>query len=188
MGKRCMSAIPSPSSSRNSTAQAKRRGGEMVVDYDVLPAVVDTASAAKPGQPQMHEYAPGNTVFNWHLGDKASTDAAFAKAAHVTKLDLINNRTIPNAMEPRAALGEYDSKERTSRPSTPRARTLTSRVSSCPRFRESRRRTSCASSRPTSAAASAPRSSSTTRRRSASGRPRRSTGRSNGRRRGRSPS
>ena len=81
----------------------------MVVDYGVLPAVIDTASAAKPGQPQIHDYAPGNTVFNWHVGDKASTDAAFAKAAHVTTLDLINNRTIPNAMEPRAALGEYDS-------------------------------------------------------------------------------
>ena len=49
-----------------------------------------------------------NTVFNWHLGDKAATDAAFAAAAHVTKLDLVNNRLIPNAMEPRAALGEYD--------------------------------------------------------------------------------
>ena len=54
-------------------------------------------------------FAPNNTVFNWHVGDKASTDAAFARAAHVTKFDLINNRTIPNAMEPRAALGEYNS-------------------------------------------------------------------------------
>jgi aerobic carbon-monoxide dehydrogenase large subunit len=90
-------------------AQAKDGAEKMVVDYGVLPAVVDTASAAKSGQPQIHDYAPGNTVFNWHVGDKASTDAAFAKAAHVTTLDLINNRTIPNAMEPRAALGEYDS-------------------------------------------------------------------------------
>ena len=93
----------------DSTAQAKDGAEKVVVDYDVLPAVIDTASAAKPGQPQIHEYAPGNTVFNWHVGDKATTDAAFAKAAHVTTLDLINNRTIPNAMEPRAALGEYDS-------------------------------------------------------------------------------
>jgi carbon-monoxide dehydrogenase large subunit len=90
-------------------AQAKDGAEKMVVDYGVLPAVIDTASAAKSGQPQIHDYAPGNTVFNWHVGDKASTDAAFAKAAHVTTLDLINNRTIPNAMEPRAALGEYDS-------------------------------------------------------------------------------
>ena len=90
-------------------AQAKDGAEKMVVDYGVLPAVIDTASASKSGQPQIHDYAPGNTVFNWHVGDKASTDAAFAKAAHVTTLDLINNRTIPNAMEPRAALGEYDS-------------------------------------------------------------------------------
>ena len=90
-------------------AQAKDGAEKMVVDYGVLPAVIDTASAAKSGQPQIHDYAPGNTVFNWHVGDKASTDAAFAKAAHVTTLDLINNRTIPNAIEPRAALGEYDS-------------------------------------------------------------------------------
>src|SRR5207248_5975132 len=46
---------------------------------------------------------------NWHLGDKAATDAASAKAAHVTKLDLVNNRLIPNALEPRAAVGDYDS-------------------------------------------------------------------------------
>ena len=90
-------------------AQAKDGAEKMVVDYGVLRAVIDTASAAKSGQPQIHEYAPSNTVFNWHVGDKASTDAAFAKAAHVTTLDLINNRTIPNAIEPRAALGEYDS-------------------------------------------------------------------------------
>ena len=90
-------------------AQAKDGAEKMVVDYGVLAAVIDTASAAKSGQPQIHEYAPSNTVFNWHVGDKAATDAAFAKAAHVTTLDLINNRTIPNAIEPRAALGEYDS-------------------------------------------------------------------------------
>jgi carbon-monoxide dehydrogenase large subunit len=93
----------------DSYAQAKDAAEKMVIDYGVLPAVIDTASAAKPGQQQIHAYASNNTVFNWHVGDKASTDAAFAKAAHVTKLDLINNRTIPNAMEPRAALGEYDS-------------------------------------------------------------------------------
>ncbi len=89
--------------------QAKDAAEKVVVDYGVLPAAIDTASAANPGQPQVHEIAPNNTVFNWHVGDKTSTDAAFAKAAHVTKFDLVNNRVIPNAMEPRAALGEYDS-------------------------------------------------------------------------------
>ncbi len=93
----------------DSYAQARDAGEKLVVDYDVLPSVVDPARAADAGQPQIHDVAPNNTVFNWHVGDKASTDAAFARAAHVTKFDLINNRTIPNAMEPRAALGEYDS-------------------------------------------------------------------------------
>ena len=90
-------------------SRAKDAAEKVVVDYGVLPAVVDTASAARPGQPQVHDLAPNNTLFNWHVGDKAATDAAFAKAAHVTKFDLVNNRLIPNAMEPRAALGEYDS-------------------------------------------------------------------------------
>jgi aerobic carbon-monoxide dehydrogenase large subunit len=90
-------------------AQARDAAEKVAVDYGQLPAVVDTATAAQSGRPQIHDAAPGNTVFNWHVGDKASTDAAFAKAAHVTKLDLVNNRLIPNAMEPRAAIGEYDS-------------------------------------------------------------------------------
>jgi aerobic carbon-monoxide dehydrogenase large subunit len=90
-------------------AQAREATEKISVDYRELPAAVDTATAANPGQPQIHDAAPNNTVFNWHVGDKASTDAAFAGAAHVTKLDLVNNRLIPNAMEPRAAIGEYDS-------------------------------------------------------------------------------
>ena len=88
--------------------QARDGAENVVVEYGVLPAVVDTASAAKPGAPQVHDFAPNNTTFNWHLGDQAATEAAFAKAAHVTKLDLVNNRLIPNAMEPRAAVGDYD--------------------------------------------------------------------------------
>jgi aerobic carbon-monoxide dehydrogenase large subunit len=90
-------------------AQAREAAEKIIVDYRELPAAVDTATAANAGQPQIHDAAPNNTVFNWHVGDKASTDAAFAGAAHVTKLDLVNNRLIPNAMEPRAAVGEYDS-------------------------------------------------------------------------------
>jgi carbon-monoxide dehydrogenase large subunit len=93
----------------NTYAQARDAAEKITVDYSGLPAAVDTATAANPGQPQIHDGAPNNTVFNWHVGDKASTDVAFAKAAHVTKLDLVNNRLIPNAMEPRAAVGEYDS-------------------------------------------------------------------------------
>ena len=90
-------------------AQAKDAAEKVVVDYDVLPANVDTAKALDAKAPQLHAEAPGNLCYDFELGDKAGTDAAFAKAAHVTKLDLINNRLIPNAMEPRAAIGEYDS-------------------------------------------------------------------------------
>ena len=89
-------------------AQAREAGEKIEVQYTVLPAVADTASAAKSGQAQIHDAAPGNTVYNWHLGDKAATDAAFAAAKHVTKLDLVNNRLVPNPMEPRAAVGDYD--------------------------------------------------------------------------------
>ena len=64
---------------------------------------------AEAGQPQIHAEAPNNTVYQWHLGDKAKVDAAFAAAKHVTKIDLVNNRLIPNAIEPRAAIGDYDS-------------------------------------------------------------------------------
>ena len=52
---------------------------------------------------------PNNTVFQWALGDKAATDSAFARAGHVTQMNIVNNRLIPNAIEPRAAIGSYDS-------------------------------------------------------------------------------
>jgi carbon-monoxide dehydrogenase large subunit len=52
----------------------------------------------------VHDIAPDNHCYKWAIGDKAAVDAAFANAAHVTKLDLVNNRLIPNAMEPRAAI------------------------------------------------------------------------------------
>ncbi len=91
------------------TLNQARDAAELVaVEYEVLPAVVDLATAQEPGQPQIHAEAPNNTVFQWHLGDKDAVDAAFGQAAHVTKLELVNNRLIPNAMEPRAAIGEYD--------------------------------------------------------------------------------
>jgi carbon-monoxide dehydrogenase large subunit len=90
-------------------AQARDAAEKITIEYGELPAAVDTATTANPGQPQLHDDAPNNTAFNWQLGDKAATDAAFASAAHVTKVDLVNNRLIPNAMEPRAAVGDYDS-------------------------------------------------------------------------------
>jgi carbon-monoxide dehydrogenase large subunit len=73
----------------------------------VLPHNVDAAEAMTT-KAQVHEGANDNRVFNWSIGDEVATDAAFKSAAHVTKIDLINNRLIPNAMEPRAAIGSYD--------------------------------------------------------------------------------
>jgi carbon-monoxide dehydrogenase large subunit len=76
------------------------------VEYEELPAVVDPAKAQ--GGAQIHDVAPRNTIYQWHLGDTNAVDAAFKSARHVTRLDFVNNRLVPNAIEPRAALGEYD--------------------------------------------------------------------------------
>src|SRR6185436_16071412 len=69
--------------------------------------VVDLREAQAPGAPQVHDEAPGNVCYVWALGDKGATDAAFAKAAHVTSLEFANNRLIPNAIEPRACNAQY---------------------------------------------------------------------------------
>src|ERR1700684_2655330 len=90
-------------------AQAKDAAEKVVVDYEPLPAVVDPTKAAQKGAPLIHDSAPNNTIYNWHIGDPAATDAAFKNAKHVTKLEFVNNRLVPDATEPRAALGEYDS-------------------------------------------------------------------------------
>jgi carbon-monoxide dehydrogenase large subunit len=86
-------------------AQARDAAELVDVDYQALPAVV-SAAKAKNG-PALHEIAPDNTCYVWALGDKGAVDAAFAKAAHVTRLDFVNNRLIPNAIEPRAANATY---------------------------------------------------------------------------------
>jgi carbon-monoxide dehydrogenase large subunit len=90
-----------------SYGQAKDAAELVEVDYEVLPAVVDVADAAKKGAPALHDIAPDNTCYVWALGDKAAVDKAFASAAHVTTLEFVNNRLIPNAIEPRAATGAY---------------------------------------------------------------------------------
>jgi aerobic carbon-monoxide dehydrogenase large subunit len=91
-----------------SVTQAKDAAELITVDYGVLPAVVNPVDALKGGAPQIHAEAPGNRCYTWALGDKAAVDAAFAKAAHVTKIDIVNNRLIPNAIEPRAANAAYN--------------------------------------------------------------------------------
>ncbi len=89
--------------------QAKDAASAIEVDYEVLPAVADLATAQDARTGLVHDEIPGNTAFARHLGDKAATDAAFARAHHVTKLDIVNQRLVPNPMEPRAAIGDYDS-------------------------------------------------------------------------------
>ncbi|HTO45216.1 MAG TPA: xanthine dehydrogenase family protein molybdopterin-binding subunit [Burkholderiales bacterium] len=88
--------------------QAKDAAELLEVDYDVLPAVVDVADARKKGGPAVHDIAPDNTCYVWALGDKSAVDKAFASAHHVTRLDFVNNRLVPNAVEPRAALASYN--------------------------------------------------------------------------------
>jgi len=88
-----------------SAAQARDAADLVEVDYQPLPAVVSVAQAKKG--PALHESAPDNTCYVWALGDKNAVDAAFAKAAHVTKLEFVNNRLVPNAIEPRAVNAVY---------------------------------------------------------------------------------
>ena len=90
----------------DSLIAAKDAAEQVHVEYDVLPAVTDPARAQDG--PQIHEIAPRNTIYQWHLGDRAAVEAAFAGAKRVVRLDIVNNRLVPNAIEPRAAIGEYD--------------------------------------------------------------------------------
>lgn len=89
-------------------AQAQAAAELVEVDYEVMDAVASPVHALADRAPVVHDDAPGNRCFTWGIGDKAAAEAAFAKASHVTKVDLINNRLIPNAMEPRACIGIYD--------------------------------------------------------------------------------
>src|SRR3954451_17052927 len=88
--------------------QAKDAAECVKVDYEVLPAVADPAQAQSSRAPLIHDVAPNNTIYQWHLGDQNATEAAVKSANHVTKLDIINNRLVPNAIEPRAAIADYD--------------------------------------------------------------------------------
>jgi aerobic carbon-monoxide dehydrogenase large subunit len=92
----------------DSLHQAKDAAELIDVDYEQLPAVVNCVDCLAPGAPQLHDSAPGNKCYTWALGDKAAVDAGFAKAAHVTTLDIVNNRLVPNAIEPRAATASYN--------------------------------------------------------------------------------
>ncbi|MDX2102633.1 MAG: xanthine dehydrogenase family protein molybdopterin-binding subunit [Alphaproteobacteria bacterium] len=89
-------------------AQAKDAAEALEVEYKALSAVATTTEATVDGAPLVWDDAKNNICYDWHIGDKAAVDAAFASAAQVATIDLVNNRLIPNAMEPRAALGDFN--------------------------------------------------------------------------------
>ena len=89
--------------------QAKDAAERLDVTYEPLPAVTSATGALAEGAPSLWEEAADNVCFDWEIGDAGAVTGAFNSAAHVTELDLINNRLIPNAIEPRAAVGVYDS-------------------------------------------------------------------------------
>jgi carbon-monoxide dehydrogenase large subunit len=91
------------------SVEAARDAAERIgVEYRILTAVTEAVAATAPEAPQLYEDAPGNLCCDWAVGDATATDAAFARAHHIAKIDLVNNRLVPNAMESRAALAEYE--------------------------------------------------------------------------------
>src|SRR5690242_18751648 len=89
-------------------AQAKDAAEAVMVDIEPLPAVVSAQEAARVGAPQLYDDVPGNVVLDYHYGDAEAVKAEFARAAHVTRLDLLNSRLVVNCIEPRGALASYD--------------------------------------------------------------------------------
>ena len=88
--------------------QARAAAEHLAIQYEDLPPIASIQDAMRPGAARVHDGLPSNQCYDWHIGDKSIVDAAFARAAHTVSLDLTNNRLVPNAMEPRAALGAYD--------------------------------------------------------------------------------
>ncbi|UCI05072.1 xanthine dehydrogenase family protein molybdopterin-binding subunit [Mesorhizobium sp. B1-1-8] len=91
--------------------QARDAAEAVDITYKELKAVVEATKALEKGAPQIHAEAENNLIFDWEIGDAKATDAAIAAAAHVTRMKIVNNRLVPNAIEPRAALGHYDKAE-----------------------------------------------------------------------------
>ena len=89
-------------------AQAKDAAEAVTLNIEPLPVVLKAADAVKPGAPLVFDAVPNNIALDYHFGDAAKVAEAFAKAKHVTRLETSNQRMVVNAMEPRAAIGEYD--------------------------------------------------------------------------------
>ena len=92
-----------------SRQQARNAAEAIVIDYEELSAQIDMQAALGDGATAIHDDVGNNLCFDWELGDKEATDAAFANAHHIAQLDLINNRLVANPMEPRCAIGDYNS-------------------------------------------------------------------------------
>ena len=93
------------------SAQAQDAAEAVVLDIEALDPVIEMADAVAPGAPQLYDEAPANVAFDYHFGDSEKVEAAFRSAAHVTKLHIVDTRIVINAMEPRAAVAEYDAAE-----------------------------------------------------------------------------
>jgi carbon-monoxide dehydrogenase large subunit len=92
------------------TVAAAKDAAELIeVDYEAMPAVVDLKRAAERGAPQLWPHAKGNVAVDWTRGEEAPMRAAFAKAARVVAIDIVNNRLVTNSIEPRMAIGDYSS-------------------------------------------------------------------------------
>lgn len=91
-----------------SRALAKDAAEMVEIEYQELPCVTDPYKAIQKGAPVVHDIAPDNKCYVWELGDRQKTDDYMAKAHHVTTLEFVNQRLVPNAIEPRAAIGDYD--------------------------------------------------------------------------------
>ncbi|MGB3866570.1 MAG: xanthine dehydrogenase family protein molybdopterin-binding subunit, partial [Xanthobacteraceae bacterium] len=89
-------------------AQARDAAEAVAVEIDPLEAVTQSGDAVQPGAPLLYDHIPNNVALDYHFGDHAATEAAFAKAAHVTSLDIVNSRVAVVPMEPRAGLAAYD--------------------------------------------------------------------------------
>ena len=91
-------------------AQARDAAEAIELDIEELPAVVDMRAALAEGAPKVHDETTSNLCYDWGFleDNRDAVDAAIKAAPHVTTLELVNNRLVPNAMEPRAAVGEYD--------------------------------------------------------------------------------
>ncbi len=91
-----------------SRALAKDAAELVEIEYEELPCVTDPYKAIQKDAPVVHEIAPDNKCYVWELGDRQKTDDYMAQAYHVTSLEFVNQRLVPNAIEPRAAIGDYD--------------------------------------------------------------------------------